>query len=47
LKTGIGRTESILMTLPETASWLYDHQPAPGSPEANFLDAARNPRDWV
>eukprot|EP00934_Nitzschia_sp_Nitz4_P005235 Nitzschia sp. Nitz4//scaffold48_size128905//21573//22815//NITZ4_003581-RA/size128905-augustus-gene-0.1-mRNA-1//1//CDS//3329552925//5225//frame0 len=46
LKTG-GRTESILMSLPETASWLYDHHPAPGSPEAEFLDAAINPREWV
>ena len=46
LKTG-GRTESILMSLPETASWLYDHQPKAGSPEADFLDAAKNPREWV
>lgn len=46
LKTN-GRTESILMSLPETASWLYDHQPAEGTPEAKFLDAARNPRAWV
>lgn len=46
LKTG-GRTESILMSLPETASWLYDHRPEPGSPEAEFLEAARKPRDWV
>ena len=46
LKTN-GRTESILMSLPETASWLYDHNPEEGTPEAEFLDAARNPRDWV
>eukprot|EP00199_Chlamydomonas_sp_CCMP681_P001770 CAMPEP_0119107880 /NCGR_PEP_ID=MMETSP1180-20130426/12110_1 /TAXON_ID=3052 ORGANISM="Chlamydomonas cf sp, Strain CCMP681" /NCGR_SAMPLE_ID=MMETSP1180 /ASSEMBLY_ACC=CAM_ASM_000741 /LENGTH=360 /DNA_ID=CAMNT_0007093429 /DNA_START=114 /DNA_END=1193 /DNA_ORIENTATION=+ len=32
LKTG-GRIESILMSLPVTASWQYDHQPAPGTPE--------------
>ena len=46
LKTG-GRTESILMSLPETAGWLYDHQPEAGSPEADFLEAAKNPREWV
>ena len=46
LKTN-GRTESILMSLPETASWLYDHQPSEGTPEAEFLDAAKNPRKWV
>lgn len=46
LKTG-GRTESILMSLPETARWEYDHHPEPGSPEAEFLDAAMNPREWV
>lgn len=46
LKTG-GRTESILMSLPETARWEYDHHPEEGSREADFLDAARNPRHWV
>jgi coproporphyrinogen III oxidase len=46
LKTN-GRTESILMSLPETARWEYDHHPEPGSPEAEFLDAAKNPREWV
>jgi coproporphyrinogen III oxidase len=46
LKTG-GRIESILMSLPETAQWYYDHHPEPGSPEADFLDAAKNPREWV
>jgi len=46
LKTG-GRIESILMSLPKTAGWEYDFQVAEGSPEAEFLDAARNPRTWV
>lgn len=32
-----GRIESILMSLPETASWLYNHQPAQGSKEAETL----------
>jgi coproporphyrinogen III oxidase len=46
LKTG-GRIESILMSLPETARWEYDHHPEPGTPQADFLDACRNPREWV
>ena len=46
LKTG-GRIESILMSLPETARWEYNHQPEPGTPEAEFLDACRTPRTWV
>ena len=46
LKTG-GRIESILMSLPKTAGWEYDFQVDAGSPEAEFLDAARNPREWV
>mmetsp|Transcript_28248 Transcript_28248/g.52046 ORF Transcript_28248/g.52046 Transcript_28248/m.52046 type:complete len:368 (-) Transcript_28248:474-1577(-) len=46
LKTG-GRTESILVSMPLTAEWRYDYNPAPGSPEAEFLDAASKPRDWA
>ncbi|CAM6097212.1 unnamed protein product [Calypogeia fissa] len=46
LKTG-GRIESILMSLPLTARWEYDHQPAANSEEGLLLDACRNPRDWV
>ena len=46
LKTG-GRTESILMSLPPRARWEYNHQPEPGSPEAELLDACRHPRAWL
>jgi coproporphyrinogen III oxidase len=46
LKTG-GRIESILMSLPETARWEYDHNPTPGSPEAELLAVCKQPRDWV
>ena len=46
LKTG-GRIESILMSLPLTARWEYDQQPAPGSREWDLLDACRTPRNWV
>lgn len=46
LKTG-GRVESILMSLPRTAAWAYEHQPAAGSPEAEMIDALQHPRAWV
>jgi len=46
LKTG-GRIESILMSLPETARWEYDHHPEAGSPEAELLDACKHAREWV
>lgn len=46
LKTG-GRIESILMSLPRNASWLYDFQPSEGTWEAQSLDAFRNPKDWL
>ena len=42
-----GRTESILMSLPPRARWEYNYQPAPGSPEADLLDACLHPRSWV
>jgi coproporphyrinogen III oxidase len=46
LKTG-GRIESILMSLPETARWEYNHQPEAGSPEAEIMDAFKHAREWV
>lgn len=46
LKTG-GRVESILMSLPETARWEYDHHPAAGSTEEEIMKLFKNPRDWV
>lgn len=42
-----GRTESILMSLPPRARWAYNYQPAPGTPEAELLDACLHPREWV
>lgn len=42
-----GRTESILMSLPPTVRFEYDHQPEPGSTEAELLDACLHPREWV
>jgi coproporphyrinogen III oxidase len=42
-----GRTESILMSLPPRARWAYNYQPAPGTPEAELLDACLHPREWT
>lgn len=43
-----GRVESILASLPPRAQWVYDHEPAPDSPEAALLELVRSPpRDWV
>lgn len=47
LKTG-GRIESILMSLPEYASWEYDHHPAPGSKEEEIMKCFRTPvESWL
>lgn len=46
LKTG-GRVESILMSLPRTAAWEYEHQPRAGSSEAATIEVLRHPREWV
>lgn len=41
-----GRTESILMSMPPMARWIYDYHPAEGSPEAATL-AALKATDWL
>jgi len=46
LKTN-GRTESILMSLPPRARWVYDYQPQPGSEEDKLLQACLHPVDWI
>jgi coproporphyrinogen III oxidase len=46
LRTG-GRTESILMSLPLTARWEYDHHPDPESPEGELVAVLKEPREWV
>lgn len=46
LKTN-GRIESILMSLPPTVRFEYNYQPAPGSPEADLLNACLHPREWA
>ena len=46
LKTN-GRTESILMSLPPTVRFDYDHQPIKGSEEDRLLQACLEPIDWT
>ncbi|HLR13889.1 MAG TPA: oxygen-dependent coproporphyrinogen oxidase [Burkholderiaceae bacterium] len=41
-----GRTESILLSMPPTASWRYQWTPEPGSPEARLNDFLK-PRQWL
>ncbi len=46
LKTN-GRTESILMSLPPTVRFDYDHTPLPGSEEDKLLQVCLHPKEWV
>ena len=42
-----GRTESILMSMPPRASWRYNWQPEPDTPEARLYSDFLHPRDWA
>ncbi|MGY0036047.1 oxygen-dependent coproporphyrinogen oxidase [Pedobacter sp. NJ-S-72] len=42
-----GRIESILMSLPPMAKWIYNHQPAENSPEAATLSKLIKGIDWA
>jgi coproporphyrinogen III oxidase len=42
-----GRIESILMSLPPMAEWLYDHHPSVGSTEAESLKWHQKGIDWI
>jgi coproporphyrinogen III oxidase len=42
-----GRTESILLSMPPTASWAYQYEPKEGSPEAELFTEFLPVRDWV
>lgn len=46
LKTN-GRIESILMSLPPTVQWKYDHTPDEHTEEAKLLKVLAEPRNWV
>ncbi|MGH9939988.1 MAG: coproporphyrinogen III oxidase, partial [Blastocatellia bacterium] len=41
-----GRTESILMSLPPLARWVYDYKPAPDTAEAEAQTYFK-PQDWL
>jgi coproporphyrinogen III oxidase len=42
-----GRIESILMSLPPMAKWVYNHQPAVGSREWDTLSKLKKGLDWA
>lgn len=42
-----GRTESILMSLPPMAQWVYNHTPAPDSEEQKTLGLLKKDIDWT
>jgi coproporphyrinogen III oxidase len=42
-----GNPESILMSLPDTARWIWGYKVEPGSWEERSLDVLRKPRQWV
>jgi coproporphyrinogen III oxidase len=42
-----GRTESILMSLPPQANWIYNFTPGQGSAEAETLSKLKKGIDWV
>lgn len=47
LMTPGARYESILMSLPLTARWEYQHSVPEGSKESQLLEVLRNPKEWV
>jgi coproporphyrinogen III oxidase len=42
-----GRTESILMSLPPQANWIYDFKPEPDSPEAYTMEMLKKEMNWI
>ena len=42
-----GRTESILMSLPPRAKWVYDFRPEPGSREDELWQVCLHPKEWI
>ena len=46
LKTN-GRIESILMSLPPSVQWRYDHHPEAGSEEEKLIEVLKTPKNWI
>ena len=42
-----GRTESILMSLPSTVRWEYNHHPKTGSEEEKLIKVLQHPKNWI
>ncbi len=42
-----GRTESILLSMPPLASWSYQHQVEPGSPEEDLYTRYLPRQEWI
>lgn len=47
LQSGLGRTESILMSLPPEVRWTYEYQVEPGSDEAKLTEYYLTSKDWL
>ncbi len=47
LQSGVGRIESILMSLPPAVRWVYDWQAEPGSEEEKLTSYYLVPKQWV
>lgn len=47
LQSGVGRIESILMSLPPVVRWDYNWQPEPGTEEARLYSDFLRPREWA
>jgi len=47
LQSGVGRIESILMSLPPTVRWTYNWNPQPESEEEKLYTYYLKPKDWV
>lgn len=47
LQSGVGRIESILMSLPPTVRWTYNWQPQAGSEEEKLYKHYLVPKDWA
>ena len=42
-----GRTESILLSMPPLAKWVYAWAPEPGGPEARLTEYFLKPKPWA